>query len=210
MSDVRLIERWLPIAALGEESVRERRFSMAGNVLPPHNSLHVWWARRPLIASRAALLACCLPASFDHEQFLPLIGILGDPVAARRRNDAAIRMGKVPIGDKEYGYPRAFKHYPNLDKIETISPNNIVTLDPTAGGGTIPYEASRLGFTSVANDLNPVSATVMDATINFPVEFGAAIVDDFSKLAHRAKLELEKRMQGIYPKEVNARVEAYL
>jgi hypothetical protein len=28
-ADTRLIERWLPIAFLGEESVRERRFSIA-------------------------------------------------------------------------------------------------------------------------------------------------------------------------------------
>ena len=45
MSDTRLIERWMPIAALGEESVRERRSMTA---LPPTYYLHVWWARRPL------------------------------------------------------------------------------------------------------------------------------------------------------------------
>src|SRR3546814_2990136 len=49
MTDARLIERWLPIAALGEESVRERSSMPA---LPPTYYLHVWWARRPLVASR--------------------------------------------------------------------------------------------------------------------------------------------------------------
>ena len=58
-TDTRLIERWLPIAALGEESVRERRSMTA---LPPTYYLHVWWARRPLVASRAAVLASVLPA----------------------------------------------------------------------------------------------------------------------------------------------------
>ena len=43
MPDTRPIERWLPIAALGEESVRERR-SMTS--LPALNRLRVWWARR--------------------------------------------------------------------------------------------------------------------------------------------------------------------
>ena len=52
--DTRLIERWLPIAELGEESIRERRSMTA---LPPTYYLHVWWARRPLVASRAAVLA---------------------------------------------------------------------------------------------------------------------------------------------------------
>ena len=46
-----LIEKsWLPIAAIGAESQRERGASSA---LPPLYFLHVWWARRPLITSRA-------------------------------------------------------------------------------------------------------------------------------------------------------------
>ena len=66
VTDTRLIERWLPIAALGEESVRERRSMTA---LPPTYYLHVWWARRPLVASRAAVLASLLPADADREKF---------------------------------------------------------------------------------------------------------------------------------------------
>ena len=65
----RLIETWLPIAALGEESVRERRSMTA---LPPTYYLHVWWARRPLVASRAAILASLLPA----DAAMPLAGIV--------------------------------------------------------------------------------------------------------------------------------------
>ena len=63
MPDTRLIERWLPIAELGEESIRERRSMTA---LPPTYYLHVWWARRPLVASRAAVLASLLPADADR------------------------------------------------------------------------------------------------------------------------------------------------
>ena len=46
-----LIESWLPIAAIGAESQRERGASSA---LLPLYFLHVWWARRPLTISRAA------------------------------------------------------------------------------------------------------------------------------------------------------------
>ena len=84
----RLIETWLPIAALGEESVRERRSMTA---LPPTYYLHVWWARRPLVASRAAILAALLPADADRERFMRVLGIHGDPVASRRRIDQAKR-----------------------------------------------------------------------------------------------------------------------
>ena len=54
-----LIEDWLPIETVGCESMRERG---ASSELPPLYFLHVWWARRPLLASRAALLASVLPA----------------------------------------------------------------------------------------------------------------------------------------------------
>src|ERR1700761_8169430 len=86
--DTRLIERWLPIAALGEESVRERRSMTA---LPPIYYLHVWWARRPLVVSRSAVLASVLPANADRRAFEHAVGIHGDPVASRRRIDAARR-----------------------------------------------------------------------------------------------------------------------
>ena len=72
----RLIEEWLPIAELGEESVRERRSMTA---LPPIYYLHVWWARRPLVASRAAVLASLLPADADRKTFMHMLGIHGDP-----------------------------------------------------------------------------------------------------------------------------------
>ena len=62
----RLIETWLPITQIGIESLRERT-PMAP--FPAPNRLHVWWARRPLGASRAAILASQLPADADREKF---------------------------------------------------------------------------------------------------------------------------------------------
>ena len=95
MTDTRLIERWLPIAALGEESIRERRSMTA---LPPTYYLHVWWARRPLVASRAAVLASLLPADADREKFLHVLGIHGDPVASPRIDAATGRRTNAPGG----------------------------------------------------------------------------------------------------------------
>src|SRR3954447_25140112 len=59
-----LIEQWLPIASIGAECMRERGASSA---LPPLYFLHVWWARRPLTVSRAAILASLLPAYPDGD-----------------------------------------------------------------------------------------------------------------------------------------------
>ena len=113
MTDTRLIERWLPIAALGEESIRERRSMTA---LPPTYYLHVWWARRPLVASRAAVLASLLPADADRERFLHVLGIHGDPVAARNAIAKARRTG-VRV-DNPYEYNRAFSYSPSQSDLK--------------------------------------------------------------------------------------------
>ena len=88
--DTRLIERWLPIAEIGEEATRERRSMTA---LAPTYYLHVWWTRWPLVASRAAILASLLSADADRNGFLHMIGIHGDPLKAREAIDEALRTG---------------------------------------------------------------------------------------------------------------------
>ncbi len=175
MDDVRLIERWLPMAALSEECARERRSMTA---LPPIYYLHVWWARRPLVASRAAVLASLLPADADRERFMHAIGIHGDPVAARLRIEHATREGKR-LGAAAYGYPRAFAYVPDEEDrrwLEEHTAPKALVLDPTAGGGSIPFESSRLGLESLANDLNPVSALVLNATVVWPGRTGAGLL----------------------------------
>ena len=131
MSERRLIEEWLPIGALGEESVRERRSMTA---LPPTYYLHVWWARRPLVASRAAVLASLLPADADHDKFLHAIGIHGDPVLTKRRIDAAKRTGE-DLGLNPYGYSRAFQYTPDA-KEKAI-------LNAAVGGEIAKYARAR-------------------------------------------------------------------
>lgn len=204
MTDTRLIERWLPIAALGEESVRERRSMTA---LPPIYYLHVWWARRPLVASRAAVLASLLPADADRGKFMHALGIHGDPVASRRRIDAAKRSGQRFEGEA-YTYPRAFSHVPTESdrsfiegELRKSDRENAVVLDPTAGGGSIPFEAVRLGCATLANDLNPVAALIQKATIEFPSRFGMSVVEEFRRLATIFLKRREIALQPFFPTE---------
>jgi len=70
--DLRLIEAGFPCHQVGAETQRERG---ASSSLPPLYFLHVWWARRPLTPSRAAILASLLPAGTDPEWFLRQLGI---------------------------------------------------------------------------------------------------------------------------------------
>ena len=206
MPDIRLIERWLPIAALGEESVRERRSMTA---LPPIYYLHVWWARRPLVASRAAVLASLLPAHADREQFLHVLGIHGDPVATRRRIDEARRRGERFEG-QAYSYPRAFGYVPTPDDrnwLQTApgsSSDSFTVLDPTAGGGSIPFEATRLGAEAIANDLNPVAALIMRATIEWPSKHSEQLKPEFEHLAARFIEARDHRLAPYFPPEPKA------
>jgi len=217
----RLIEEWLPIAALGEESARERRSMTA---LPPTYYLHVWWARRPLVASRAAILASLLPADADRGKFLHMVGIHGDPLAAKARmaeagkNIDSITGKRENLGPNPYGYNRAFKYTADEDELRwlrdqasTIGHPDPNVLDPTAGGGSIPFEANRLGLRVIANDLNPVAWLLLKTTVEFPAKFGRALLKRYEQLAKRFLELAEPRFAGLFPPEPPAvTVDGYL
>lgn len=191
-----LIEDWLPVAELGIESRRES--APIPGQFPKLKTLHVWWARRPLVASAAVALAGLLPTwsqalsdTFPESEdlltaksyriwVLRLIGIWGDPVAARKRINAANAAGKK-LGAAAYGYKPAFKNMPgkgDLDLLHAVLRSTWETdslpmlADPTAGGGSIPFAAARLGIPTYANDLNAVAASILTAGVSIPAEYG--------------------------------------
>lgn len=211
----RLIEKWLPIAELGIESLRERT---PMTPFPAPNRLHVWWARRPLVASRAAVLASLLPADADRKTFMHVLGIHGDPVAAKVRIARATRAGER-LGADAYGYRRAFTYCPEpkdhtwigreLARSTGAAP---VVLDPTAGGGSIPFEALRLGLPTLANDLNPVAALILRATVEWPLRDGHRILSAFRTLGAQFVGCVRDRLAGAFPDEAapDTRPDAYL
>jgi hypothetical protein len=71
LKDLCLIEAGFPCYQVGAETQRERDTGKA----PPTHRLHVWWARRPLTPSRAAVPASLLPADTDPDWFLRQLGI---------------------------------------------------------------------------------------------------------------------------------------
>ena len=203
MADTRLIERWLPIAEIGIESIRERT---PMTPFPAPNRLHVWWARRPLVASRAAVLASLLPADADRNRFLQVLGIHGDPVATKHRLDAAKRTGEH-LGLDPYGYKRAFLHLPSEEDKAWLAgatgrvPTSVSVLDPTSGGGSIPMEAGRLGLASTANDLNPVATLILYATVDWPLRHGPVILESFNALSREFIERAKPKYEGVFPPE---------
>jgi putative DNA methylase len=284
----RLIEKGFPCHQVGAETQRERGASSA---LPPLYFLHVWWARRPLTPSRAAILASVSPPDLDPDTFLRQLGIeqrvadirgdawvltgkilgrvrrdqdgseklpvddavlhcfeneqarrakcraiaanvrcadaafasdpvltqwehdsrplpdhclregtdlvvelrSGDPALVAQRIEFAkskpvtAALGRVLKWDAEdlYAYERAFAGSADGQ------PNELVVLDPTAGGGSIPFEALRLGYRVIANELNPVAVSILHATVDYPARFGKALVDDIREWGERLVRKVE-------------------
>jgi adenine-specific DNA methylase len=183
---------------------------------PAPNRLHVWWARRPLVASRAAILGALLPYDADREKFMHVLGIHGDPVAAKERIASATLKG-IRLGKDAYGYPRAFSYLPSVQEKKWVrdadhNPKQWSLLDCTAGGGSIPIEAVRLGVEAAANDLNPVAWLVLRSTIEFPSQFGMGLHDRLSELGNRFVQRMVERLKGFFPQEpkVNCVPDGYL
>jgi len=212
-----LIEKWLPVDVLSAECMRERG---AASALPPLYFLHVWWARRPLLVSRAAILAGALPAwspdwpkalreRFPTEQsyqqwFFLACGIHGDPVRGRRILEwARLNRTKVP---NPYNSPRAFTVNPDQDVVNqmaelfrhTWGESRLNLLDPFAGGGSIPFESMRFGFETYANELNPVASVILKATIEYPAAFGEPLLADIRKWGRLFSESVRTRLKPFY------------
>jgi putative DNA methylase len=212
-----LIEEWLPITELGIESRREA--APIPGQFPKLKTLHVWWARRPLAASAGTVLASLMPVWSESLRavfptvpelqtskayrtwFLRLCGILGDPLAAKLRIAQATEKG-VTLGAAAYGYRQAFKNSPARSDLVLLQDILLHTwnrqptvIDPTAGGGSIPYQAIRFGLPTWANDLNPVAAIVLQAGIELPARFGPDLVDDLKRWGKVLVDRIAKRLE---------------
>ena len=190
----RLIEDWLPINEISIEAIREGG-ALAGH--PPVNQLHVWWARRPLIASRATVAASILPEDANRAEFISNIGTSPDVVTARQRMDEVKATGQwsnIPFPNK-----RSFLHNPEF---LTKALNDVPTiLDITAGGGSIPFEAGRLGLKTIANELNPVAGLILRATCEWPQKHGWELLDHFQDVKGRFLGRVRELTTDLYPEE---------
>ena len=207
-------EGWFPVGEVSVESLRERASMTA---LPPTYYLHVWFARRPLTTSRAAILSAILPPDISREYFLSLNGIPTDRdvIGAHRAYvRAKAENRKIP---NPFTWKRAFSFVPSNEQIEDLHRqleqehgSLPVILDPFGGGGSIPLEAVRLGLPAIANDLNPIAYLCMKGTVEYPVRFGEKLipaVKQFSDEIHQASKEELKRF---YPMGDAEDVYAYL
>ncbi len=169
--DRRLIEVAFPLKQASLDSVHEK------NVRHGHiSTLHIWPARRPLAASRAALITTLLPDPGNAEERKQMLERLGGRVVTR------VKKKKLPDGrvdeqtteETEGGilhWGRENSEDLNWfrEKIrEAYGGRAPKLLDPFAGGGAIPLEAMRLGCEVTAVDINPVAWFILKCTLEYP------------------------------------------
>ena len=178
--DKRLIEDYLPIEAISAEAAREKS-TRTGHI----STLHHWWARRPLVACRAAVYAALVPVS----HCVPNAASDEKKKSLGRANAAKFikRLCQYPNDSKPEGRTdinRAVKEaeehtlgsHPDRLAKETgkkVTTEDITAgraprpriLDMFAGGGAIPLETLRLGCEACTLDLNPLAHTADSAKL---------------------------------------------
>ncbi len=215
-----LIEEYFPVKEIGIECRRES--SPIPGQFPKLKTLHIWWARKPLVASAAAILGSLLPpwspelaGRFPQtpeledqkaykEWFLNLCGVRGDPVTANLKMQVAKKTGiRIP---NPFTYSQAYKNSPTIEqllvlhKVFELSWGRIPeVLDPTAGGGSIPYEALRYRLPSRANDLNPVAVSVLKTGVEIPARYGLSIKGDLKHWGNELVTRLQTRLEKFFP-----------
>ncbi|MCS6772355.1 MAG: DUF1156 domain-containing protein, partial [Kiritimatiellae bacterium] len=117
----KLLESDFPIRVVSAESVREK------NIRHGHiSTLHIWWARRPLAASRTTALAALLPDDPRHRnEWLELVRQIA-PWEVVSGSDGSGGSDRSPVAKARRLIRQAYGgRAPRV-------------LDPFAGGGAIP------------------------------------------------------------------------
>jgi putative DNA methylase len=170
MSDKRLIETAFPLAEASAASLHEKNMRH-GHI----STLHLWPARRPLAASRAAIAAALLPDPRDDEARNQLVRRLGGRLKLKKQTKteagSKIEASKVEADGGILWWGQEFSTDVAWFREKICAANGgrrPRVLDPFAGGGAIPLEAMRLGCDVVANDLNPVAWLILKCTLDYP------------------------------------------
>lgn len=171
MNDKRLIEVAFPLKQTSIDSVHEK------NVRHGHiSTLHIWPARRPLAASRAALIATLLPDPGDKEKRDELLQRLGGTLVrtVKKKKMPNGRIEEIEVPETKGGILHWGRESdPDLDWFraeirKAYGGRAPKVLDPFAGGGAIPFEAMRLGCEVTAVDINPVAWFILKCTLEYP------------------------------------------
>jgi putative DNA methylase len=143
----RMIEDLIPLIEIGVESSKSVSI---GDI----HAIHTWFARRPLAACRAATFAALVDAPQTEAKRDRLLKLIIDslPGHAPQKKPKLIEEMRQCI-------------------LQTFDGEAPRVLDPFAGGGSLPLEATRLGCETYAQDLNPNAVLTLLGTVDYPMRF---------------------------------------
>ncbi len=180
----RLAEVDFPISTVSRHAVREK------SIRHGHPStLHLWWARRPLAACRAMLLALLLPDPGDEHC---------PPDFKEEARNQLLRV--QPVGPGDEGLKQALLKFIGDFANWDLAANTLyleasrglvraaypeeppLVVDPFAGGGSIPLEALRLGCEAFASDLNPVACLILKVMLEDIPRHGPELAEELRRV----------------------------
>jgi putative DNA methylase len=209
----RLIEHAFPLKETSLDSVHEK------NVRHGHiSTLHIWPARRPLAACRAALIATLLPDPGDAEKRKELCEKIAGTLV-KKTEKKKMPNGQIVERIKEETVGGILHWGRETENAETLqwfrdeirkayggrAPK---VLDPFAGGGAIPLEAMRLGCEVTAVDINPVAWFILKCTLEYPQKLAGKSrpLPDFILHDDAFMAEFFKKSKGYGKAEINAAI----
>jgi len=158
--------------------------------LPKIHNIMYYPARRPPSVARPVTLASALKYSpnISKEVFLKAVGLENARKLARE-SGALVTL---------------YMADPDIELVKKLlgkDPKEITVVDPMAGGGSIPLEALRLGFRTIAGDYNPIAYLILRATIEFPAKYGKRLLELLEREAKDLVKYAEEALGKFYDEE---------
>ena len=213
-SPKRLIEVDLPIARISS-AARSEKSIRHGHI----STLHIWWARRPLAACRAVMLAALLPDPADPQ--CPVVFREAASSAMRGWRDQRGGRGRdwsdpMEVREALFDFIADYASWANSSDPRFIElSRNLVSVahealggqtgtrpmivDSFAGGRAIPLEALRLGADAFASDLNPVAVLLEKFVLEMIPRHGEELARRFSEASALVQSRAEAELGPYYP-----------
>ncbi|MEA5512319.1 DUF1156 domain-containing protein [Crocosphaera sp. UHCC 0190] len=189
-NDRRLIEDFIPIKEISKESAREKSIRK-GHI----STLHLWWARRPLVAARAAVFASLIPAPETPQKRTALAKTMIE-LCKWEASEETIKKARNAILEAQ----RTRLGLPENTPLKEVPAPKIADL--FAGGGAIPLEGLRLGCETYAIELNPVAHIIELCTLVYPQKYGKKLADEVEKWGHWVIEKVKGEIGDLYPEIV--------